>query len=216
MYCLLFANAICHSSACCSLCHLQCAAPPPLPSISHRRCLSSLVQCLFMPKIRRTANAAYKATTPKCNWGRGWESRDRLRLHSPTRKHRHSPSPHQAWLPIDHPEKRSRGSPRRARQDCPEFFQSGTGPHGGVCATCLSCHDHTYSKCDGVKLWDGSPGAAWKNEQGRLVADDGWPLCFNWQVPRGCSLSNHTKWHRCSGCGKSNHGAQTCPRAQKA
>jgi hypothetical protein len=52
--------------------------------------------------------------------------------------------------------------------------------------------------------------------EGRLVADDGSPLCFNWQVPKGCSSKSHPDQHRCSRCGKGDHGAQTCPRAEKA
>jgi hypothetical protein len=97
----------------------------------------------------------------------------------------------------------------------PSFFRSGAAPRGGVCAVCLGRHEHTFSKCDGAKLWDGSAGAAKKTE-GRLVADDGFPLCFDWQVPKGCSSTSHPDRHRCSGCGKGDHGAQTCPRAEKA
>ncbi|KAH9062379.1 hypothetical protein EDB87DRAFT_1559208, partial [Lactarius vividus] len=84
------------------------------------------------------------------------------------------------------------------------------------CAIFLRRHEHTFAKCRAEKLWDGSANASRKNEQGRLVAADGLPLCFDWQVSRGCASASHSERHRCSSCGKSDHGAQVCPRAEKA
>ncbi|KAH8977565.1 hypothetical protein EDB92DRAFT_1778188, partial [Lactarius akahatsu] len=84
-----------------------------------------------------------------------------------------------------------------------------------VCAVCLGRHEHVFARCEGPKLWDGTAASARKNEQGKLVAADGHPLCFDWQVPRGCASSSHPDRHRCSGCGKPGHGAQACPRAEK-
>ncbi|KAH9001940.1 hypothetical protein EDB86DRAFT_2801368 [Lactarius hatsudake] len=135
---------------------------------------------------------------------RGESSRKRYRSRSPP-----GSSP-------DRPEKRSRGSPAHAKRGKPEFFPSGAGPRGGVCAVCLGRHEHVFTRCEGPKLWDGTTASARKNEQGKLVAADGYPLCFDWQVPRGCTSSSHPDRHRCSGCGKPGHGAQACPRAEKA
>ncbi|KAF8952988.1 hypothetical protein BDZ97DRAFT_1629307, partial [Flammula alnicola] len=90
------------------------------------------------------------------------------------------------------------------------------GPRAsGVCAVCLGRHEHDFAKCNTPKLWDGQKGDARKNDQGRLVTADGLILCFDWQLPSGCSMSSHPEKHRCSGCGKADHGAQTCPRAEK-
>ncbi|KAH8976764.1 hypothetical protein EDB86DRAFT_2820336 [Lactarius hatsudake] len=107
------------------------------------------------------------------------------------------------------------GPSRRARPDKSGFFPPGAGPRGGVCAACLGRHDHTFAKCEGHKLWDGSTGAV-RKDQGKLVGTDGLPVCFDWQVPKGCASASHPERHKCSGCGKSDHGAQTCPRAEKA
>src|SRR6266702_2627979 len=88
-------------------------------------------------------------------------------------KRRRSRSPHSSHeSPSDRLEKRARDN-RRTRHDKPEFFQSGAGPRGGVCAVCLGRHKHAFTKCDWHQLWDSSAGAARKNEQGRLVATDG-------------------------------------------
>ena len=169
-------------------------------------------------QIRRTANAALEASTPsRRHRERGRGSGGRARSRSPpglesSRKRCHSRSPkYEQGLPSEHREKRSHNGVQRPRRDRLEFFQSGAGPRGGACVVCLGCHEHTFLKCNGAKLWDGSAGSARKNEQGRLVAADGLPLCFDWQMPRGCVSTSHLDQHRCSGCGKANHGAQACP-----
>ncbi|KAN0136318.1 hypothetical protein V8E53_005923 [Lactarius tabidus] len=105
-------------------------------------------------------------------------------------------------------------NPRHARWDKPKVFQSGTGPHGGVCTVCLGHHNHSFSRCDKVKLWDGLPNTVRKNEQGWLVTTNGLPLCFDWQI-HGCGSTSHPDRHKCLGCGKADHGAQGCPRAEK-
>lgn len=47
---------------------------------------------------------------------------------------------------------------RQAPQKRPsQFFQSGADPCGGVCATHPSCHNCIYSKCNGHRLWAGTP-----------------------------------------------------------
>ena len=174
-------------------------------------------------QICRETNADHESHySPRRHRERRHSSRGPARSRSPvrpesSRKHRRSHSPRlDTNLPYNRPGKRTREGMQRSRTDKPEFFRSGAGPRGGVCAICLGRHDHTFSKCDGSKLWNGSPpGAAKKNEQGRLVAADGFPLCFDWQVPKGCTSASHPDRHRCSGCGKSDHGAQTCPRAEK-
>ena len=173
-------------------------------------------------QIHRTANAALEASTPsQRHRERGHGSGGRARSRSPPgleslRKRRRSRSPkYKQGSPLERREKRSRDGMQCPRRDRLEFFQFGAGPHGGACAVCLGHHEHTFLKCDGAKLWDGSAGSARKNEQGRLVAADGLPLCFDWQMPRGCASTSHLDRHRCLGCRKADHGAQACPQAQK-
>jgi hypothetical protein len=181
-------------------------------------------------QIRRMAHAAFESSMarfpPRRHRERDRETpgHRRDRSASPSRmeyarRHRHSRSPRNS----DHPPPRqqqagrsSRDSDRQVKKDRGEEpFQLGAGPRGGVCAICLGLHDHEYYKCEGPKLWDGSNGAARKVERGRLVGPGGAPLCFDWQLPRGCQSTLHNERHKCSGCGKAGHGAQTCPRAEK-
>ena len=116
--------------------------------------------------------------------------------------------------PVDQSDRRPRDNARPFKCSKPEVFQSGAAPRGGVCAVCLGRHEHSFAKCEDAKLWDGSASAARKSE-GQLVAANGLPLCFDWQIPRGCASISHPDRHRCSGCGRPDHGAQGCSRAQK-
>lgn len=219
-------------------CHLPAMLPPPRWAICHAttlpRCRAHLAILFSSPctlplrlphnfQIRKMADNAFKASTPsRRQRERGYRSSSCARSRSPlrptsSRKRRRSRSPkHEQVSPSECFEKRSHDGTQHIWWDKLEFFPSGTGPRGGACTVCLGCHKHTFSKCDGVKLWDGSTGSARKNEQGRLVAASGCPLCFDWQMPRGCSSTNHPNRHRCSGCGKAGHGAQTCSRAERA
>ena len=138
-----------------------------------------------------------------------------------------SPTPEQHESP--HKKQRSRSPLRRgkhqrdassrklaSRGEGP-FFRSctGTAP-SGICAVCLGRYEHNFSKCNSSKLWDGTKGWARKNEQGRLATPEGLVLCFDWQLPKACTSTAHTEKHLCSGCGDSKHGAQKCPRGEKA
>ena len=143
-------------------------------------------------------------------------SRSPRRADLPRMRRRSLSPPQNPGFPPDRGEWRSRDNARAPKRDRPEVFQSGAGPRGGVCAVCLGRHEHTFAKCDKTKLWNGSPCGVRKNEQGRLVAPDGLILCFDWQLPKGCGASGHAERHKCSGCGKSDHGAQGCTRAEKA
>lgn len=140
---------------------------------------------------------------------------------SPTPKHHASESPHK--------KQRSRSPTRRGkhpkdastrksgnRGEGP-FFRGCTGTTpSGICAVCLGRYEHNFSKCNSALLWDGTKGWARKNEQGRLATPEGLVLCFDWQLPKACASTAHTEKHFCSGCGDSKHGAQKCPRGEKA
>ena len=173
------------------------------PAISNRCC----------EQLRRMASAASES--------RGSSRRHRARSRSPpraesSRRPRRSRSPPQGYSsPPDQRERRARENTRPPKRERSEVFQSGAGSRGRVCAVCLGRHEHPFAKCNDTKLWDGSASGARKNEQGRLVAADGFALCFDWQLPKGCGSTGHLDRHRCSGCGKSDHGAQGCSRAEK-
>ena len=182
------------------------------------------------PQLKRAAYASFASREPppshssiKRHREGGRESSYRARSISPmhpepSRKCLRSCSPHQVddSPPRRRAEKSSRDNTGRSKRDKGEFFPSGTGPRGGVCAVCLGHHDHPFGRCKARKLWDGSGETARKGESGRLISPSGFPLCFNWQLPTGCQSTTHPERHKCSGCGKAGHRAQTCPRAQKA
>lgn len=135
-------------------------------------------------------------------------SRSRSPRRSPYTKHpsqrRSSPPPYQqSNSSSQSPSKRS-------------FFQPGADLKGPpVCAVCLGRNICEVNKCRAENFWDGSKARCQKNDQGRLITPVGTVLCHDWNTRRGCSSPGHPYRHECSGCGKKDHGAQNCPRAQK-
>lgn len=85
------------------------------------------------------------------------------------------------------------------------------------CPVCLSREQHQVFSCALAYMWDKStPTYSVRDKNGRLCNPDGKHLCTDWQKSNGCSKGNHGFIHECSGCGDKGHGAQNCPRAQKA
>lgn len=115
--------------------------------------------------------------------------------------------------PFPLPKYRLRTSPSSGKMS----FHAGASTLGpSACAVCLGRHRHNIAQCNSTTLWDGSDKPrCHRNSEGRLVNPAGQQLCSNWQRPDGCSASGHDSKHECSGCGKSDHGAQLCPRTQK-
>jgi hypothetical protein len=182
-----------------------------------------------MPKqhARRTAFAVAEAPhaphASRRNRDRGRNRATRTRSGSPTRagqargRYRsRSPSVRGGSPPYRQTDSQSRDGAKPSRRDKPEFFRAGTDSRGEVCMACLGRHQHPFGKCDGRKLWDGSPGSVRKSGQGKLLGQNGDPICYDWQLPKGCPHTSHPERHKCSGCGGSSHGAQACPRAEKA
>ncbi|TEB24861.1 hypothetical protein FA13DRAFT_1638192, partial [Coprinellus micaceus] len=85
------------------------------------------------------------------------------------------------------------------------------------CTICLGRHRHDIFQCSSKLLWDGTtPAYSRKVDNGHPQDPNGKVLCSDWQRPSGCKSTTHDTKHECSGCGEKDHGAQTCPRAQKA
>ncbi|KAG1793830.1 uncharacterized protein HD556DRAFT_446303 [Suillus plorans] len=97
-------------------------------------------------------------------------------------------------------------------------FSRGAGSRGrSACAICLGHFAHNIQQCDSSNLWDKTtPAHSCRTQDGRIISTNGLPLCYRWQRPGGCTAENHDSAHICSGCGKKDHGAQTCPRGEKA
>ncbi|KAG2738450.1 hypothetical protein P692DRAFT_201798413 [Suillus brevipes Sb2] len=121
------------------------------------------------------------------------------------------------------------GNPRRAdrspspdkgknREQRAKGFSRGAGSRGrSACAICLGRFSHDIQRCDSRNLWDKTtPAHARRSQDGRIISTNGLPLCYRWQRPGGCLAENHDSAHACSGCGDKSHGAQTCPRGEKA
>ncbi|XP_006461560.1 hypothetical protein AGABI2DRAFT_205353 [Agaricus bisporus var. bisporus H97] len=139
--------------------------------------------------------------------------RQRSPSHSPPRKRsrcQRSPSPHSP----DNSRARGRKS----------FRASSTSPRSkptplSVCPTCLGRNPHAVAHCKATRRWDGlDSNRCTRTDKGHLKDPDGTILCTDWQKPRSCSdtSAGHAPKHQCSGCGDRDHGAQGCPRAQKA
>ena len=130
----------------------------------------------------------------------------------PMTRQRHSRSPWRGHgSPPNWGERHPRDNTCFFKHNKPEVFHSSAGPCGRVCVVCLGRHEHSFAKCEDAILWDSSANAAQKSKQGQLVAVNRLPLCFDWQILRGCAAVSHPDWHRCLGCGRPDHGAQGCP-----
>ena len=136
----------------------------------------------------------------------------------PARCGRYSPSTSNRDRLSPPPKDTKRRRVAKSTSDPQQSFQSGAAGNGALsaCTICLGRHPHDIFNCASATLSDGSPARCQKNSQGRLVNPAGSILCSDWQRPNGCSSSTHDSRHECSGCGKPSHGAQSCPRAQKA
>lgn len=95
----------------------------------------------------------------------------------------------------------------------------GSGPSTqsslSACTRCLRRHPHDIANCAATTLWDkNTPVRCEWNKQKRLVNPKGTVLCSDWQRRQGCKSSSHPFRHECSGCGSTEHGAQTCQLAE--
>lgn len=106
----------------------------------------------------------------------------------------------------------------KSMTEAQQSFQSGArGTEAlSACTICLGRHPHDVYNCSATNLWDGTPARCQKNDKGRLINPTGNIICSDWQKPNSCAATTHDSRHECSGCGKQTHGAQRCPRAQKA
>ncbi|KAG2754173.1 hypothetical protein P692DRAFT_20759062, partial [Suillus brevipes Sb2] len=84
------------------------------------------------------------------------------------------------------------------------------------CAVCLGRHPHRTIECAATQTWDKQFDTFSERIRKGLWTKDGKQLCTAWQREEGCTTPKHDACHICSGCGATTHGAQKCPRAQKA
>jgi len=104
-------------------------------------------------------------------------------------------------------------SHKRSRQD---FRSSANRGPLSACAVCLGRHPHKVIECKATKTWDNVADTLCSRVGKLLNMRDGRAICSDWQRVAGCSDTSHDRRHFCSGCTSSSHGAQNCPRAQKA
>ncbi|TFY67376.1 hypothetical protein EVJ58_g1654 [Rhodofomes roseus] len=99
----------------------------------------------------------------------------------------------------------------------PSFQGGASSSVFTACAICLGRHQHPVFFCEAKKTWDNCFDTVAKRVDKKLVLNDGRTfLCSDWQRPSGCNSHVHDARHLCSGCAKADHGAQQCPRAQRA
>lgn len=135
---------------------------------------------------------------------------------TPSQRRRTSPPPYTQY---DSPTCHGWGH-RPSNHKADRFFQSGAGQTKmtlSACTLCLGHHQHNIAKCSSSTLWDQrTPAHCSCNEFNCLVNPKGIVLCSNWQQPNGCDNTTHDSCHECSGCRKTDHGAQKCPQGEKA
>jgi hypothetical protein len=90
-----------------------------------------------------------------------------------------------------------------------------TGPLP-CCTVCLGRNPHRTVKCTTVQTWDKQFKTFSEQIRKGLWTKDGKQICTAWQRDEGCTTPKHDVRDVCSGCGATTHGAQKCPRAQKA
>jgi hypothetical protein len=120
-------------------------------------------------------------------------------------------------------QKSNRIDSMRPRQQRHHPYQRGSpGPSGaqdqaqGLCIVCLREPHQNMAECRRDILGDGKPACSYRNGRGDLVDKNGKAVCADFQRPEGCAGGCRTPRHRCSGCGKSQHGAADCPRRANA
>ncbi|KAF8495196.1 hypothetical protein F5888DRAFT_587386 [Russula emetica] len=135
-------------------------------------------------------------------------------------------APFQSGRPRSQKSNRVDSTPPRSHRHHP--YQCGSpGPsnafHGGaqdqaqgLCAVCLRESHENMTECRRPRLGDGKPACSYRNGRGQLVNEYGNVLCDDFQRPEGCAGGCRAPRHRCSGCGKSQHGAADCPRRTNA
>ncbi|KAG1720825.1 uncharacterized protein EDB91DRAFT_1064673 [Suillus paluster] len=84
------------------------------------------------------------------------------------------------------------------------------------CAVCLGHNPHRTIECVATHTRDKQHESFMERIRKGLWTKDRKQLCTAWQREEGCMVPCHDARHICSGCGASSHGAQKCPRAQKA
>ncbi|EKM75245.1 hypothetical protein AGABI1DRAFT_46761, partial [Agaricus bisporus var. burnettii JB137-S8] len=104
---------------------------------------------------------------------------------------------------------------KRVKSTTGAAHNSASQPSLSACTRCLGRHPHDVANCAATVLWDKStPVRCDWNKQKRLVNPSGTVLCSDWQRRQGCKISSHPARHECSGCGSTEHGAQSCQLAE--
>ena len=187
--------------------HIICHAPRSMhtPMYSHRleTVESQLKQTLDLANAKLSRNDSSRGPSNP------YQPRN-------SRKRRKSDSPPPRYESLRAPtEERKQKQP--FSKSTGQVFRTGAASSTlPACAVCLGCFPHSVFNCKATTLWDKStPAYCYKNQSGRLVNPKGSILCSDWQRLTGCDISSHSPRHECSGCGKHDHGAQECPRAEK-
>lgn len=148
-------------------------------------------------------NSRYISPTPKY-------PRRRSRSKSPIRV-----TPYQHNAPSQHKSGQKQNSATISTTRTQSFRPGASSSSHSACAVCLGRHQHLVAKCNSETLWDDQRAWCRRNQNNRLVNPSGDIVCSDWQRPSSCPSKDHDSRHQCSGCGKQDHGAQQCPRAQK-
>lgn len=83
-----------------------------------------------------------------------------------------------------------------------------------ACHVCLGRHRHHVAACRETTTWNGRKAISSRDADGKILNRRGIRLCSDWQRPNCCSSTSGQHVHKCSGCGSTDHGADSCPHAE--
>lgn len=180
----------------------------PSPALATRRHVLPCAPPRFEARFGRPSDRDHSS-------GNGRSARPRRNEPSPpprrSRDRSRSPRQHRSRSPAHRKDK-------AAASGSSSVFGSGASTGGfSACAVCLGRHRHSVRECRATRTWDEAHATFATRHEGKLVRrSDNSQLCFDWQRPMGCRGRSHDAVHICSGCGDAAHGANGCPRAQRA
>lgn len=161
---------------------------------------------LTIMRPSQEAAAAYMANNP-----------DLLRAHMPAVPQRQRPAATHMHLPATTLKRAL--APMEDEAGSKKVRLSRALPASGIlpcCAVCLGRRPHRTVECVATHTWNKQHETFAERIRKALWTRDGKQICTAWQREEGCILPKHETRHICSGCGATQHGAQQCPRAEKA
>jgi len=106
---------------------------------------------------------------------------------------------------------------RKSRQAYPRSpFQQGSRTYTASVGCCARCgrKSHRVRECTEEKLAKGGAVISDFRDGHFFLREGNKELCFRFNTGNRCTYPEHPDAHRCTLCGRSGHGAHSCPRSE--